>query len=115
MPSESWLDFVKTGYAKNHIKAALRQKSNSLSKIVPTKVEFKLTITERPGLINSISDIITRSHLHLLSINTPTSDAVGRQQVLKIHLPVIPKDKIEKLANKLKTLKEVKEIVYRLV
>ncbi len=114
-PSESWLDFVKTGYAKNHIKAALRQKSNSLSKVTPTKIEVKINTILCPGLINTISEIITRSHLHILSVNTPSNDHASQIQLLKIQLPVITKDKMDKLTAKLKAIKEVKDIIYRFI
>jgi GTP pyrophosphokinase len=115
LPSESWLEFVKTGTAKNHIRAALRQKENSLAKVVPTKTELKIITADTPGLINEISTIITRSHLHITGINSPHPESGGKLQLIKIHLPMIGKDKADKLVVKLKTLKEIKEIVYRFI
>ncbi len=115
LPSESWLEFVKSGTAKNHIRAALRQKENSLSKSLPTKTELKIITAEVPGLINEISAVITRSHLHIGSINSPHLEAAGKLQLIKIQLPMIGKDKADKLVGKLKTLKEIKEVVYRFI
>ena len=111
-PSESWLGFVKTGYAKNHIKAAMKTKENVLKKTTPTKIELKITAPETPGLFNEISDIITRSHVPILSVMTPQLGDI-KIQTTKIILPMLGKDKTEKLVIKLKTLKAVKEINYR--
>ncbi len=112
LPSESWLGFVKTSTAKNHIRSALRQKDSSLASIIPTKTEIKITLAARPGLINEISGLITRSHLHIEHINTPT-EASAKLQIIKIQLPMTSKDKTEKLLEKFKKLKEVKEVGYR--
>jgi GTP pyrophosphokinase len=114
-PSESWLEFVRTSTAKNHIKTALRSKNGSLGNAVPLKIEMKLTITPAPGLINSISGAITRSHLHIESINTPQHDLSGGLQLIKINLPMTPKDKMDKLVGKLKAIKEIREVVYRFI
>ncbi len=114
LPSESWLEFVKSGTARNHIKAGLRQKSSSLSSNLHTKTEIKLATLEKSGLINKISAIISRSHLHIVGINTP-SEPSAKLQLIKISLPVISKDKADKLVSKLKTLKEIKDASYKFI
>ena len=82
-PSESWLEFVRTSTAKNHIRSALRNKKGALRNSLPTKTELRLTTLDTSGLINEISDIITRSHLHITGINTPEQDSNGELRAIK--------------------------------
>ena len=110
--SESWLEFVKTSNAKNHIKAALKGNGARLSKTEPTGIELKITVEDKIGLLKNITDIIARSHINMASINTITN---ARFPILRIRCDIVSKDKIEKLILKLKKLKEIKEISYLLV
>ncbi len=107
--SESWLEFVKTSNAKNHIKAALKGNDARLSKTEPTGIELKLVVEDKIGLLKGITDIIARSHINMTSINTITN---AKFPILRIHCEIVSKDKIEKLILKLKKLKEIKEISY---
>lgn len=112
-PSESWLNFVKTSHARNHIKSALKNANKgALSVKIPTKLELKLVVDDKMGLLKDISIIISRSHINILSFNTQNN---GKFMVLKINTTPVPKDKAEKLILKLKKLKEIKEISYKLV
>ena len=111
-PSESWLTFAKTSQAKNHIRAALRQANTVLSKKQPTKIEFKLVVEDKVGLLKDISVIIARSHVNIQTLNTQQN---GKFPTIKINTNVIAKDKAEKLMLKLKKLKSIKEISYKLI
>lgn len=107
-PSEDWLNFVRTGAAKNHIRAALKHGGSGLAKVEPKSVEFKLTIQDRSGLLNEITEMISRSHIHIQSVNT-------KPPLVKINCDLLPKEKAEKIIEKLKKLKGVREAGYRLV
>lgn len=107
--SESWLEFVKTSNAKNHIKSSLKGNEARLSKTDPTGIELRIVVEDKIGLLKNITDIIARSHINMTSINTITN---ARFPSLRIHCDIVTKDKIEKLILKLKKLKEVKEISY---
>ncbi|MEK7192264.1 MAG: RelA/SpoT family protein [Patescibacteria group bacterium] len=112
-PSESWLSFVRTGNARNHIRAALRQGATTLIKKSPQYTEFKLAINDRAGLLNEISSLISRSHVNILTFNTQLASAGGKFPTIKIHCNPLPKEKAEKLLAKLKAIKEIKEISYK--
>lgn len=107
-PSEAWLAFVHTGAAKNHIRAALRHTKSNLSQSEPKSIEFKLMVHGRDGLINEITETINRSHIHIQSVN-------AKLPLVKINCGILPKEKAEKIVEKLKKLKGVKGVSFRLV
>ena len=111
-PSESWLTFVKTSGARNHIRAALKSKDTRLAKREPKEAELKIVVEDRQGLLKNITDIISRSHINMTAVNTVTN---AKFPILKIRCDITNKEKIEKLLLKLKNLKEIKEISYQLI
>ncbi|MBI2035754.1 MAG: bifunctional (p)ppGpp synthetase/guanosine-3',5'-bis(diphosphate) 3'-pyrophosphohydrolase [Candidatus Liptonbacteria bacterium] len=113
-PSSSWLNFVKTAGARNKIKSALKG-SDSLA--APTKlarIEFKITAEDKLGLLKDVTTIISRAHVNIVSVNTGGQGA-SKFHVLKILCDGINKDKAEKLAIKLKSVKEIKELSYKFI
>lgn len=111
-PSESWLEFVKTAHARNHIRSALKTNTLRLTKSEPKVSEFKLVVENRIGLLRDITAILSRSHINILEIN---SIASSRFPTIKFKCDLMQKDKIQKLIVKLKKLKEIKEISYQLI
>ncbi|MDP3956817.1 MAG: TGS domain-containing protein, partial [bacterium] len=112
-PSESWLAFVKTGMAKNHIKLALKNTlSLASAKKLPTQIEFRIVADNRVGLLKDITIAISRSHVNIASASTQQN---ARFNVLKVVCDVASKEKAEKLVLKIKQLKGVKELNYKFI
>ena len=114
-PSQSWLDFVVTSSAKAHIRNAL--KNTSKGKLLDTKtqkIELKIVVENRTGILNDVSSIISRSHVNIITLISGPRDR-DSYHVIKALCDTDNKDKILKIILKLKTLKEVKEIDYRFV
>lgn len=115
-PSESWLNFVKTGTARHQVKAALRQAKNKnlglLAKPRYEHIELKITANDRLSLLKDISSIISRSHINIVGVNSGPN---ARFAVFKLICEITDKNKIEKLILKLKKIKDIKEIGYRLI
>lgn len=111
-PSESWLEFIKTSHARNHIRAAIKGKNIQLVKREPKETELKIIVEDQVGLLKDITAIIARSHVNMTAVNTITN---AKFPILKIRCDLTTKDKIEKLILKLKKLKEIKEISYQLI
>ncbi|MDP3901948.1 MAG: RelA/SpoT family protein [bacterium] len=109
-PSASWLNFVKTSHARNHIKIAIKNNKTSLIKKVPQKLEFKLTVENGIGLLRNITQVISRSHIDIKSVNTQEN---SKSPIVRLVINALPKNKTEKLSTKLKNLKGVKEVSYR--
>ncbi|MDO8504710.1 MAG: RelA/SpoT family protein [Candidatus Liptonbacteria bacterium] len=113
-PSEDWLTFVKTSLARDHIRQALRKKQGALRRSAPMKTELKITAEDRVGLIKDVAIIVARSHINIESLTT-TNAPIGNFQIIKAICNTVEKPKIERLILKLKAIKEIKEISYRLL
>jgi GTP diphosphokinase / guanosine-3',5'-bis(diphosphate) 3'-diphosphatase len=114
-PSESWLAFVTTSLARDHIKAALRVK-NTLARgaRLPTKAELRIAVEDRVGLIKDISVVIARSHVNILNFEVKNQPG-SRFHMNRIGVGTTDKQKIEKLLLKIKNVNGVKEVGYKLI
>lgn len=112
-PSPSWLEFVVTNNAKDHIKHSLRGVTSLLSKSSALKTEFKVTIEDKPGLLKAVSDALTRSHISIVGINS--SEHSEKFHTLRIKCDLSDKSKISKMMMKIKSIKGVRAIDYRFV
>ncbi len=113
-PSEDWLGFVTTSTARDHIRAAIKEKDALReTKRIPTKTELRIVMTDRVGLLKDITSVIARSHVNILNIHT--SNSSSRFHIGKIQCTTTDKQKIEKLILKLKKIKEIKEISYQIL
>ncbi len=113
-PSEDWLKFVKTTMARDHIKSAFREKGDFVKRAkAPTKTEFKIVVEDRVGLIKDISSAIAHSHINILNFNAQHQSG-SRFPTDKVEVATTDKQKIEKLILKLKSIKGVRQISYKL-
>ncbi|MBI4993452.1 bifunctional (p)ppGpp synthetase/guanosine-3',5'-bis(diphosphate) 3'-pyrophosphohydrolase [Candidatus Wolfebacteria bacterium] len=107
-PSESWLEFVKTSMAKKKIKSSVKKSSKLIKKEI---AEFKITAIDRIGLLKDISSIFSRNRINIQTTNT---NLIGQHRLIKIKCEA-DKEKSEKLILKLKKIKEIKEINYKII
>jgi GTP pyrophosphokinase len=114
-PSEDWLRFAKTTIARDHIRMTLRKKNVFARMLMqPTHSEIKMTVEDRVGLIKDISGSIAEMHIGIISFHT--EPATGKKfHINKVDIASTDKKKIEKLIAKLRGVKGVKEVSYRLV
>jgi GTP pyrophosphokinase len=116
-PSESWLRFVKTAVAMDHIRLALRKKLDSPSWVAakaPSRAELKVVVEDRVGLIKDISSVIAQSRIAIVSFHTESAKG-GKFHINKVEIQSADKKKIERIMVKLKTVKGVREVSYRVV
>lgn len=116
-PSESWLRFVKTAVATDHIRLALRKKMGSpawAAAKAPSHAELKITVEDRVGLIKDMSGVIAQSHIAILSFHTESAKG-GKMHINKVEIQTADKAKIEKIMVKMKAVKGVREVSYRVV
>ncbi len=103
-PSGDWLKFVKTSQARRKIKSRLGHKKR--------QAEFKITVADRVGILKDITAVISNSRVNIIKVNVPET---GNFPNLRICCDLNDREKIEKLILKLKKIKGVREISYRLV
>ncbi|MEK7195291.1 MAG: TGS domain-containing protein, partial [Patescibacteria group bacterium] len=113
-PVEDWLEFAKTSIARSHIKAALRAKTGTMRNIKPVKSEIKIVAEERMGLIKDFSTIIARSHINITNFYTQNTQS-GRFTISRIECATTDKNRVEKTMTKIKKLKGVRDVSYRLL
>lgn len=113
--SEDWLKFVKTAVARDRIRAALKEKNNFAKQWqAPTHCSLKIVTQDRPGLIQDISSMIARNHINILSFHAEHPKG-GENSFDRVEIQLTDKGKIAKLIVKLKTIKGVKEVGWKLV
>ncbi len=106
-PSEDWLRFVKTDGARGHIKDALHKRKG------PKPIgEFRIVVQDRVGLLKDISIAIARSHVNIIALHADVSPG-SRYPIDKIKVDVIDREKLERLALKLKNIKGVREVDWK--
>ncbi len=114
-PSEDWLKFVKTTMARDHIRAALRGRDNFAKQAkMPVKTELKLVVEDRVGLIKDVSAVIAKAKINIITFRA-FDPAGGKFPVDKVELATTDKQKVEKLILKIKTIKGVREVGYKLL
>ncbi len=111
-PSESWLKFIKTSYAKRKIKSALRS-SPLFVKKSPAQSEIKILAEDHIGLLKDISTVISHCHINITKVTMPQTGHFPL--IIKIKCATNDRKKAEKLILKLKKIKGVREISYKLV
>ncbi|HVO29014.1 MAG TPA: RelA/SpoT family protein [Candidatus Paceibacterota bacterium] len=113
-PSEDWLKFVKTAAARDHIRAALRGKGFIASARQPTHCLLRIVVEDRVGLIHDISTATAQSHINILSFHTDNPRG-SRFPIDRVEVQCTDKSKLARLAVKLKRIKGVREVSYKLV
>jgi GTP pyrophosphokinase len=114
-PSEDWLAFVKSSVARDHIKSAIRKKKLTVAgKRAPARVEFRIVVEDRVGLLKDITAIIARSHVSIENLRIIENPG-GRFPIDKIICAIADKEKIERLVLKLKRVKGIREVSYQLM
>jgi guanosine-3',5'-bis(diphosphate) 3'-pyrophosphohydrolase len=114
-PSEDWLKFVKTAAARDHIRASLRAKDHFLKQWrKPTRCSIKMVVEDRVGLIHDISSLIAQNHINILSFHAENPKG-GRLSFQRAEIQTTDIPRIEKLIVKMKRIKAVKEVSYKLL
>ncbi len=113
-PSASWLEFVRTSEAKNRIRKIVSKKTGAAFTVSSKQVKFRISAEDKINLLENISGIISRSHIHIASIDSTTEERGGYCSI-KVICDTDDHGKVQKLMLKLKSLKEVKEIEYKFV
>jgi GTP diphosphokinase / guanosine-3',5'-bis(diphosphate) 3'-diphosphatase len=113
-PSEDWLKFIKTAAARDHIRSTLRAKDDFVQRWrQPKRCILKIALHNRIGLIQDVSTAIAANHIDIVSYRA--DDPKGSENTFHhVEIQATDKNKIAKMIVKLKRIKGVKEVSYKL-
>lgn len=109
LPNKSWLEIVKSSKAKTRIRAALRQAGGDDEKQLIT---YKITASDRLGLIKDITAIFTQQKTNIVSVVTHPIKG-SKFASVKIMVEITSQTKAEKILLKIKNLKDIREVSYK--
>lgn len=114
-PSRDWLEFVKTAGARKKIQSFLKktEEESHFSQKKGSVVELKLTIRDRIGLLKDVTLVISRQKINMKSVLSETKNRL--YPVIVIQAPIRQRTDLEKLMVKLKEIKGVEEVSYKLI
>lgn len=114
-PSSDWLGFVKTGQARKRIAAFIKKvrEERLFEKPGGETAELRLSARDRVGLLRDVSAAFARQKINMKSI---VSDNKNRHYpLLVIQSSFKNRAELEKMMVKLKEVKGVEEVGYKLV
>lgn len=114
-PSQDWLTFVKTAQAKKRIAAYLRktEEHKIFQQHKKELVEIRLITRDRIGLLRDISHIFARHKINIQNISTDTKNRTW--PLITIQASFRNRSELEKIMIKLKEVKGVEEVGYKLI
>ena len=108
LPSESWLQFVKTSLAKKHIRSFFLRKEREAAETEP-HIEFRIINRDRQGFLREVTNTFAELKINISYLNTQV-DRHSLLGTIVIHCDVLPKEKIERVLLKIKKIPNVKEV-----
>lgn len=114
-PNPDWLSVVKSTEARKKISSFVRkmEEEKRFQKPGGELVEFRLTVHDRVGLLRDVSHAFTLAHINMKSVITETKNRTF--PVLIIQSPLKNRSEFEKLMIKIKGVKGVEEVGYKLL
>ncbi len=114
-PSRDWLGFVKSAQARKKVSSVLKKlrEENTFEKRGGETVELNLTIKDRVGLLRDVTNVLARQKINIKKVVTDTKNQAWA--VLSIQAPFKNRVQLEKTRVKLKEVKGVEEVGYKLL
>ena len=113
-PSADWLSFVKSVHARKKIAVFLKKsrEEKSFAKPGGELTELRLTVKDRIGLLRDVSNILTRQKVNIKSV--VTDDKNRSRPLLLIQVSFKNRQELERTLAKLREVKGVEEVSYKL-
>lgn len=114
-PSADWLSFVKSAHARKKIAASLKKsrEEKAFEKAGGELTELRITAKDRVGLLRDVSNVLARQKVNVESV---TTDSKNRSwPLLIIHAPFKNRQEMEKAVAKLREIKGVERVDYKLL
>ncbi len=113
-PSLQWLEFVKMPSTKEKILKTLKNKDKNLKQTIKKQLlEIKITSFDRQGYLKDITNIFHEMKINILNLNSQVSKNNMAKTIIKIN--ILPDEKIKKLIQKIKNVKDTQDVNYKIV
>lgn len=114
-PSQDWLEFTKTGQARKKILAHMKRGREvaSFAKRAGDTVELRVSAKDRVGLMKDISSAVASFKISMREITTESRNRL--YPLIVIRAPMKDRQQLERLMIKLKSVKGVEEVGYKIV
>lgn len=114
-PSSDWLGFVKTGQARKKVAAFMKKtrEERLFEKPGGELAELRLSVRDRVGLLRDVSAAFARQKVNMKSIVSDNKNRV--YPLLVIQASFKSRTELEKMMVKLKEVKGVEEVGYKLL
>lgn len=115
-PNPDWLQFVKTEMAKKHIQASARRESQEkvfAAHHGKTLVEIRIIAKDRLGLLNELTAVVTSFKISMKGVRSEREQRA--HPLIIMNCPVKSNDELRKLLMKLKSVKGVLEVEYKII
>ncbi len=114
-PSSDWLRFAKSAQARKRVSSFLKKKREAeiFEKRGGELVELRLSAKDRIGLIRDISNVMAKQKINMKSVASDTKNRL--YPLLMIQAQFKNRNELEKIMVRLKTIKGVEEVSYKLL
>lgn len=114
-PSRDWLNFVKSAQARKRVSSFLKkgEEESVFERRKHDLVELRLNVQDRIGLIRDVSHILAKQKINMKSITTENKHRAC--PMILIHAPFRSRAELEHTMVKLKEIKGVEEVGYKLI
>lgn len=114
-PNQTWLSFVKSPIARKRITTFLK-KEMELQHFTKRKreiVEIRVTTHDRTGMLRDVSNIFARQKMNIQNIDMESKNRA--YPIIVIHIAPRSKTDLDKIMVRLKEIKGVEEVGYKLL
>ncbi|MBI2054784.1 MAG: RelA/SpoT family protein [Candidatus Sungbacteria bacterium] len=115
-PSADWLGFVKTSMARRHITSKIRraEEDRRFSEHQGKQmVEVRVIAKDRVGLVNDLTAVVASFKINIKGMRTERGER--SHPLVLMNCPVKSNDEMRKLLMKLKSVRGVEEVGYRII
>lgn len=114
-PSPDWLRFAKSAQARKRVSSFLKKKRETevFEKRGGELVELRLSAQDRIGLLRDISNVMAQQKVNMKNVSSDTKNRL--YPLLTIQAQFKNRNELERIMVKLKTVKGLEEVSYKLL
>ena len=114
-PSGDWLQFIKTSHARKTVSSLLKKaaEEKTFEKRGGEITELRLTVQDRIGLLRDVTNVFAKQKINVKSVTTETKNRSW--PVIVIHAPFKNRRELEQIMVRVKEVKGVEEVSYKLL